>query len=211
MTGQELLDVLRAMTPAEIKQKYAPIRSMTDAEIAQQYAAAAPRGLMPPQPSPSWKPLSGHRIVTSYLTCVLDPLLLEEKLSLARFHLDHLTEGFDSIACRGVSGMMFAPILAHLMHKTVTVVRVDNEGTHSSCLVEGNLTHGLRYVIVDDCISSGKTVETIYRDIKAQVPSATCVAIYLYYSNEICPNYFNDIPGMSRIGNFNYAKPRATP
>jgi len=166
------------------------------------------RSPVPPRASPSWKPPSGHRIVTDYLACVLYPLLLKDKLKTARFHLDPITEEFESIACSGVSGMLFAPVLAHLMHKTVTVVRKD-EGTHSKCMVEGNLTHGLRYVVVDDCMASGKTVETIYRNIKAKVPTAKCVAVYLYYSNEICPNYFNDIPGMSRIGNFNYA--RATP
>ena len=149
------------------------------------------------------------RIQTSYLTCVLEPSKLTDTLSKAMGLLGPLE--FDSIACRGVSGILFAPVLAHLMHKTVTVVRKNTEGTHSNHTVEGNISPDLRYVIVDDCTSTCTTIETIYRDVRKAVPSARCVAIYLYYYNEIYPNYFSDIPGMSRIGNNGIEQVRSIP
>ena len=67
---------------------------------------------------------------------------------------------FDTIVCRGVSGLMMAPILGHLLNKPITIIRKEGEGAHSSRDVEGE-TRVKSYVIVDDFISTGSTIETI--------------------------------------------------
>jgi hypothetical protein len=139
----------------------------------------------------------GPTIRSTYLHAVLDPTHLAGKLSSAQFHLKNVP--FDSFAFSGLSGALFAPVLAFVMNKTVTAVRKKDESCHSYCRVEGNLSHKLRYVIVDDCVASGYTVEGIYQRIREAVPSARCYGLYLYYYEEWCPNYFDDIPGMSKL------------
>jgi orotate phosphoribosyltransferase len=84
---------------------------------------------------------------------------------------------FDAIAFRGMSGALAAAPLALKLNKHLICVR-KGESTHADYDVEGAL--GCRYIIVDDCISSGATVRTIQDKIHQSDPLSNCVAIYLY-------------------------------
>lgn len=87
---------------------------------------------------------------------------------------------FDAFACRGLSGLLIAPIVAMEMHKTLLVIRKDEKPTpHSDRKVEGDIG-ARKYVIVDDLISSGNTVKDIIRLIR-EVSQAECVGIVRYY------------------------------
>lgn len=76
-----------------------------------------------------------------------------------------LDQQFDSIAFRGISGALIAPVLAMRLNKNLIAVRKSTSGCHSCHTVEGY--HGSkRYIIVDDFISSGETVESIISNIR---------------------------------------------
>jgi orotate phosphoribosyltransferase-like protein len=90
---------------------------------------------------------------------------------------------YDTIAFSGVSGAAMAFILSHWLSVPLLCVRRagDNShyfnGRHSHC--EGNFD-AKRYMIVDDFISSGSTVNYIIDTIYKEVPAAKCVGMLMY-------------------------------
>ena len=85
---------------------------------------------------------------------------------------------FDAIACRGISGLLIAPIVAMRLNKTLIVVR-KGEKTHSGYEVEGD--HGAkRYLILDDFIDCGDTVRAITEQIFVVNQGARCVGFIAY-------------------------------
>jgi orotate phosphoribosyltransferase len=76
---------------------------------------------------------------------------------------------FDSIAVRGVSGLLFGPALAARMGKNIIVVRKDAEMSphgHSGCRVEGDI-ETKAYIVADDLICSGDTIREVIKQIYA--------------------------------------------
>jgi adenine/guanine phosphoribosyltransferase-like PRPP-binding protein len=76
---------------------------------------------------------------------------------------------FDAFAFRGNSGALMGMPLAFSLNKEIIVVRKtkDEEDHHSWQMVEGLSPNGARIVIVDDFISSGRTIEVITTAINA--------------------------------------------
>ena len=66
---------------------------------------------------------------------------------------------FDTIVCTGVSGLAVVPAVAYKLRKPFTIVRND-ESAHSTEKVEGYISFK-KYVIVDDFVESGETVDSI--------------------------------------------------
>lgn len=94
---------------------------------------------------------------------------------------------FDAIAFQGMSGALLAPILAMKCKKTLIMVRKPkmymSDGTatsHSAYAVEGD-ENAQRYIIIDDFISSGKTIQNVVRRISEFNPQAICIGALLYY------------------------------
>jgi adenine/guanine phosphoribosyltransferase-like PRPP-binding protein len=85
---------------------------------------------------------------------------------------------FDTIACRGVSGLLIAPIVAMRLNKSLLVVR-KGEDTHSPYHVEGNYG-AKRYLILDDFIDNGGTVRDIINGIFDASRKARCVGFIAY-------------------------------
>ena len=107
-------------------------------------------------------PMHKHRIeCAAHLERGLDPVLrrltIENLLRILK-HFD-----FDAIAFRGLSGALIVPTIAMMMDKTLLAVR-KGEQSHSSRMVEGDY-NARRYVIIDDLIASGTTVQTIVQSI----------------------------------------------
>jgi len=86
---------------------------------------------------------------------------------------------FDAIAFTGVSGAALAFPLSVALRKPLLCVRKGNESTHSPLRVEGDFS-ARTYIIVDDFIFSGATVNRITRMIGEEILGATPVGIYLY-------------------------------
>lgn len=95
---------------------------------------------------------------------------------------------FDTVVCRGTSGLLVAPIIAHMLNKHLIVSRKPKEDSHSSDSVEGYRTPK-RYIIVDDLICRGDTVNNILRHMEECRPEAECVAIFLYRSDSVDETY----------------------
>ena len=91
---------------------------------------------------------------------------------------------FDALACRGVSGLIAAPILAMKLRKNLLIVRKADEGSHHTrCYGAGRLVQGdkaaKRYIIVDDLISTGSTVRAILTAVQEFAPQAKCIGALL--------------------------------
>lgn len=90
---------------------------------------------------------------------------------------------FDAIAYRGNSGALVAPAVAAILGKHVIMVRKTDgpdKQHHSAHGVEG-VADTVRYVIIDDFISSGHTLGIIVKEIRQELNrNSTCVGIVEY-------------------------------
>lgn len=80
---------------------------------------------------------------------------------------------FDSIAVRGVSGLVMGPIVAHVMDKHLIVSRKEDPTGHSIRTVEMS-EYSRRYVILDDFVSSGDTLVKIVSDVDLELVGVCC-------------------------------------
>lgn len=88
---------------------------------------------------------------------------------------------FTSLACCGVGGIGVASLLAVRLKKSLTIVRKKADrhgGCHSDYPLEGRITK--RYLIVDDCVASGCTVQHIFTTIGDVIADARCVGVLLH-------------------------------
>lgn len=113
-------------------------------------------------------------IVSSHLHTYLSPYLLANKLRIATKLLRSFD--FDTIAFRGMSGALTAPTLAMRLKKQMILVRKDGDDSHTYDRVEGNRA-SLRYIIVDDFVSTGKTRNTIIDKVRAFAPNAEFIGL----------------------------------
>ena len=115
----------------------------------------------------------------SYLTNILPRVEADKTVSKAVAALSGID--FDTIAVRGVSGLLIGPVLAHLMGKELLVIRKGDsvERSTSYHLIEGHIAVK-RYIIADDLIASGSTCVRIIHAVRKEAPKATLVGILLY-------------------------------
>ena len=110
-----------------------------------------------------------------YIRAALDPEERGRLIESASYAIEPLQ--VSTIAVRGVSGLVFGAPLAYVMDKHLTVVR-KKDGSHSCYAVEGYLPGPLeRWVIVDDLISTGATIEYILRGLEY---APGWLGVYLY-------------------------------
>jgi len=123
-----------------------------------------------------------HKVVSTYYrTSALDVAVRK----LKALDTDY---PFHAIIGRGISGIAFGAILAHLLNKDFGVVR-KGESTHGrtvselpTCFVP---KQSPQYVIVDDLIASGATIKAIREGVETACPTAQCVGIYLYQDADV--------------------------
>jgi adenine/guanine phosphoribosyltransferase-like PRPP-binding protein len=91
---------------------------------------------------------------------------------------------FEAIACCGLSGSLVAPDVARKLDKKLVIVR-KNEGSHGHD-VELSFNEDIgNYVIVDDLVESGKTINLIRKRLHWY--EGTCVGVYLYNQSPVAP------------------------
>jgi orotate phosphoribosyltransferase len=111
----------------------------------------------------------------SYLSRILPTNMRRRSIQAAVTALSKYD--FDAFAFRGMSGALIAPSLAVEMDKTLILVRKTTDGCHSFRMVEGD-SAARRYIIVDDCVDSGNTAQTIVRLVKGEfAPKAVCLGV----------------------------------
>ena len=129
--------------------------------------------------------ICSSKIKSPYLESVYNPSLFDETVrsSLKAVKLMKQELKFDTLAFTGSSGAALGYILGFTLGIPIVCIRKSREGCHfgdySSGYIEGH-TGSKSYIIVDDFIASGKTVNNIASEMKKQCPKAQCVGIYLY-------------------------------
>lgn len=92
---------------------------------------------------------------------------------------------FDTIAFCGMSGAAMSFLLSHWLNIPLICVRKSTDGSHfhnashKGLVCEGNLD-AKRYLIVDDFIATGDTVNRIINSIRKEAPDAECVSMLMY-------------------------------
>lgn len=95
----------------------------------------------------------------------LDPSTLKDHIKSTVEYLRKSDLTYDTIAFCGMSGALIAPPVAVKLGKDLLMVRKDSDDRHSCYHVLGN-TETKNYIIVDDLISSGKTLRHIINKIE---------------------------------------------
>lgn len=98
---------------------------------------------------------------------------------------------FDTIAVRGVSGMMVGVPLSLELGKPLVVVRKPEERAHSSMLANGRHL-GSSYIIVDDFKATGDTMRAVRDGIRGWadcrcIPVPVCKGEYMYADRRFTP------------------------
>jgi len=97
----------------------------------------------------------------------------------------------DAIAFTGYSGSACAYALSYKLGIPLICIRKKNRKSHFDGFYEGRI-NVKDYIIVDDFIETGKTIDEIKRRVKIKSPGANLVAIFLYSSTP----YFLDWDGV---------------
>lgn len=128
-------------------------------------------------------------IKTVYLKTIFEPAIFQATVKKTIEHARLLQKEveFDTIAFSGVSGAGMGFILGHALNLPVLVMRRDGDGSHyrqyRATPLEGNF--GVRrYLVVDDFIASGDTVNRLIKTINAECPLADCAAILTYADSD---------------------------
>lgn len=115
---------------------------------------------------------------------LLNKQVLSERINRLVKIIEESEIRFHAIAYRGHSGALVAPTVAHLISKELILVRSTTQGTHTDHLVEGYTNQIVRYVIIDDLLQSGRTINIILRRVKefSKQNDFRCVGVFLYKS-----------------------------
>ncbi len=128
---------------------------------------------------------------SAYLTHALNPVGRKTIVRRIVSAIKKSGVSFNAVACRGVSGLVIAPIIAHYFNKPLVVVRKPGELSQDNChgfeQIEVSSSKILQYyIIIDDLVSSGETIGTIVDDIKTSdqdiIKQANCAGVFLYES-----------------------------
>jgi hypothetical protein len=103
-----------------------------------------------------------NKVYSSYLASAFEPALFKRTADIMCKCLKTLH--FDAIAFRGMSGSLFAPLVAYRLGKKMVMVRKDGDGNHSGMLTEGWRMVD-RIVIIDDLICTGNTIQSLVRSL----------------------------------------------
>jgi orotate phosphoribosyltransferase len=112
--------------------------------------------------------------VSDYLKKVFDNK--QKKLVISKIVRCLKKIDFDAIAISGYSMSLISPIIADKLNKQIIVVRKCHENCHSYNRIEGFIGRKKKYIIIDDCVSSGDTI----KHITAHLFEHKCIGAYLY-------------------------------
>lgn len=117
--------------------------------------------------------------ISSHLVNVLDPTHRTDTIDYLKETISPYKDKFDAIVVCGASGMLAGVTIADYFQKDIILVRKPDDDSHSLLLVEG-VKPG-RYIIIDDLISSGKTLTLMNMAMQVHCQYSECVGIVLYH------------------------------
>ncbi len=126
---------------------------------------------------------------TSHIRDLLDP---EKQLLIVDECCHRIEKNFQDceyIAVTGLSGIIIGSQVAALVNKRLIVVRKDKDSIHRSYDLEGvPFKHDFSYIILDDFIDRGETINNIRNKVEKCIYSnskATLTGILLYASDTL--------------------------
>ena len=126
---------------------------------------------------------NGDIIQGSSHTCyVLNHKIRNKIIIKSVCDLRKIKDSFDSIACCGVSGLLVVAQVAELLDKHIVVIRKSGEKCYSEFRTEG--VAPFRYIILDDLICSGSTINRITSVLKTEYPRSRPIGVYCYLPKE---------------------------
>jgi adenine/guanine phosphoribosyltransferase-like PRPP-binding protein len=140
--------------------------------------------LVKKKPAPQKKIPLPPVVQTSYLTRVYNADQYQEMIPLAMKSVQEFSKKhkFDAIAFKGSSGAAIAYPLSYLLNLPLIHVRGNNKTNHYIHPIEG-LISTKKYIIVDDFIASGDTMQEIINTISTELKGkAQPIGIVLYDS-----------------------------
>lgn len=104
-----------------------------------------------------------------------------QKGYVERACIDLAETQFDAIAFTGISGALMGPVIAYKLGKSMIPIRKTTDAAHTLDRVEAP-EEPCKYVIIDDQISSGATINRIMDGIETEYPDShhECIGIYTY-------------------------------
>jgi adenine/guanine phosphoribosyltransferase-like PRPP-binding protein len=106
-------------------------------------------------------------VTSDYLEKVFHPKKHKQIVDTACDLIKQHANDAEYIVMTGLSGMLVGAPVAMILGKQMVVVRKTRDSKHSATTVENIPTSGtMKYVILDDFICSGKTLETIQKKLK---------------------------------------------
>jgi len=85
---------------------------------------------------------------------------------------------YDTLIGTGLSGTLVVPTMARALDVRWAIVRKDDEQSHASTRIEGEI--GTRWLFVDDFISSGRTYRRVQAAVAATVGNTVLAGAWLY-------------------------------
>lgn len=132
----------------------------------------------------------------NYFSEACHPELLKKLVLKIHRKIKRLKIKYDSIACRGMSGLIVAAPLSCIENKPITIIRkelksVGGEAQHHDYIRPAGFI-GRSYIIIDDFIGTGDTIRAIVRQINNAFPQpkVECKAIILYSQDEYAGNFY---------------------
>jgi len=139
-------------------------------------------------------------IDSHYLHCLFDPTRMKEISDWAAKEINKIKDKIKAIAVRGVSGMVMGGIISEKTGIPLTIVRKSHDGSHAQAErygLRGDTVEGMHegdYLIIDDFIASGETINRIvnaitltdYDNIGMVHQNRKCFGVMLY-RNEVEP------------------------
>jgi adenine/guanine phosphoribosyltransferase-like PRPP-binding protein len=117
-------------------------------------------------------------------------LLLDTAVRIADAIRAHVPASTSYIAVSGMSGAVVGAVVSTLLNMSLIIIRKNGEQRHSEYVRQGphDAAHKT-YIIIDDLIDSGKTVDYILNINEEHM----CAGIFLYHEREARRSY-HEIP-----------------
>jgi adenine/guanine phosphoribosyltransferase-like PRPP-binding protein len=127
---------------------------------------------------------------SQYLGLVLGSEVRKQTIANTVKHLRAWSDYFDTIVVSGTSGLLIGPSVADKLDKKIIVVRKDNDNSHigSNFIIEGDIS-GKRYIIIDDVICSGNTVERMIKKVGVWAPKLCFMGVFMFRSYDMTEVY----------------------
>jgi len=138
----------------------------------------------------------------SYFSNVINPVTASKTLKRLVFAIKNSNASFDFIAVRGISGALVGSYLTVKLGKPVVVIRKEHDDSHGTSIERDDdlVLYASHYIIVDDGISSGRTLREIINQLHTEF-CAQIVGVFTYCQSDVASSSLFDSEKINSIFN----------